>query len=220
MDGLLRTYWRPVYAYVRRAWGKTVEDSKDLTQAFFLRLLDRHYISELRNDQGSFRGYLKVSLKHFLLNQERSEQVRRPPGAALNWEVAQYELAAVDESISQSLPDQAYEEQWLATLVHASVEILRKECVADEKAKEFEVFQAYCLKSTDAPSSPVLFLEEPAVAPTYEEIARRIGLQKWEVRNSLVRCRHRLREILRARVLEYVATPEDLDRELREILEC
>src|SRR5262245_9712599 len=68
LDRLLRTYWKPVFAYVRSSWRKPVEDAKDLTQAFFASVLQKGYLSRLDPDRGSFRGYLKKALKHFLID--------------------------------------------------------------------------------------------------------------------------------------------------------
>jgi hypothetical protein len=78
MNALLRDYWKPVFAYIRAAWRKPVEDARDLTQAFFARLLEKGYLGTLRPDAGSFRGYLKTALRHFLVDAERAADARRP----------------------------------------------------------------------------------------------------------------------------------------------
>jgi len=75
---LLRTYWKPAYMYVRTMWKANVEDAKDLTQAFFARLLEKDFCARLRPERGSFRGYLKRALKNFLLNARRHDAARAP----------------------------------------------------------------------------------------------------------------------------------------------
>ena len=78
LDALLRAYWRPVYTYIRLGWRKSNEDSKDLTQAFFARLLQNGLIASARADSGRFRSYLKQALKNFLIDADRAAEVRRP----------------------------------------------------------------------------------------------------------------------------------------------
>ena len=78
LELLCRTYWKPVYAYIRTAWKKSVEDAKDLTQAFFTHLMQKDHWKNLSPDRGSFRGFMKRAIKNFLIDAERHESVRRP----------------------------------------------------------------------------------------------------------------------------------------------
>src|SRR5580765_6213089 len=68
LERLCRTYWRPLYAFVRRQ-NHDPEEAQDLTQAFFARLLERGDLENVRREKGRFRSYLLVSLKHFLVNE-------------------------------------------------------------------------------------------------------------------------------------------------------
>src|SRR5256885_9151341 len=78
LDALLRVYWKPAYAYIRVAWRKSNEDAKDLTQAFFARLLQNGRIAAVQTEGGRFRSYLKQALRNFLIDAERAAEVRRP----------------------------------------------------------------------------------------------------------------------------------------------
>ena len=44
-DALARSYWRPVYGYVRLRWRRSTEDAQDLTQEFFAQAFEREYLS-------------------------------------------------------------------------------------------------------------------------------------------------------------------------------
>ncbi len=75
LDDLCARYWKPIYGYVRRAWRKSNEDAKDLTQAFFLWLVDGEVLKKYDPGQGSFRFYLKGLLCGYVSNHKQA--VRR-----------------------------------------------------------------------------------------------------------------------------------------------
>src|SRR5438067_13767906 len=76
LEKLCRTYWPPIYSFVRRE-GRTVEDAQDLTQSFFARLLERRDFDAVRKEKGRLRSYLLVALKHFLVNERQRATVIR-----------------------------------------------------------------------------------------------------------------------------------------------
>src|SRR6266446_4952434 len=83
LERLCRTYWPPIYSFIRRE-GRTVEDAQDLTQGFFARLLERRDFDAVRREKGRLRSYLLVSLKHFLINErQRAITIKRGEGRAL-----------------------------------------------------------------------------------------------------------------------------------------
>src|SRR5688572_8232214 len=74
---LCQTYWYPLYAYVRRQ-GHSPHDAEDLTQAFFAKLLEKHYLADARQEKGRFRFFLLAALKHFLINEwDRARALKR-----------------------------------------------------------------------------------------------------------------------------------------------
>ena len=70
LEKLCRTYWPPLYAYIRRD-GCDKTEAQDLTQEFFARLLARDYLQQLRHQEGKFRSFLLAYLKNFLSEQRR-----------------------------------------------------------------------------------------------------------------------------------------------------
>src|SRR5208283_2279483 len=91
LEELCRTYWYPLYAYVRRQ-GHSKEDAEDLTQGFFARFLERNYLEGLSSEKGRFRAFLLAALKHFLANEwNKSQRQKRGGGVAplsLDWQDA------------------------------------------------------------------------------------------------------------------------------------
>src|SRR6266481_4768654 len=70
LEKLCRTYWWPLYGFVRRQ-GYKPEDAQDLTQAFFARLLERRDLETVRRERGRLRSYLLASIKNFLSKARR-----------------------------------------------------------------------------------------------------------------------------------------------------
>ncbi len=109
LEMLCRTYWRPLYGFLRRH-GLGREEAQDLIQEFFARLLEHRNLDTVRREKGRLRSYLLVSLKHFLASERhRASGVKRcayPLDELLESEVADFELA---ETLSA---DQLYERHW------------------------------------------------------------------------------------------------------------
>jgi RNA polymerase sigma-70 factor (ECF subfamily) len=207
---LLTHYWKPVYVYIRAAWRKPVEDAKDLTQAFFARLLETDTLARVRADRGSFRAYLKGALKHFLLNANRAEAVRRPASPLVSLDAHLEEFDRLGPAAPDETPERAYDRQWFRCLVDAALETLRDRLAREGKSVYFDVLRAYVLEPETPPAGAT-----GAGAPGYRDVAARLGLQESDVRNHLAACRRELREILAGRIREYSDTEADVQDELR-----
>lgn len=213
MERLLKTYWRPVYAYVRVYWRRSTEDAKDLTQAFFLHILERKTLSRLRPGIGTFRSYLKGALRYFLIDAARAEAARRPPNPVFNLDEGIEEFERVTPVGKEEAPERAYDREWFRCLFQTSVKALEKSLAAEGKEIYFRVFQTYCLE----PDS-VLREQGSPTAPTYQAVAEQLGIQETDVRNYLVCCRKILWQHLREQIRDYTVTDEEVERELREIV--
>jgi RNA polymerase sigma-70 factor (ECF subfamily) len=200
MDHLLTSYWKPAFTYIRIAWRKPVEDAKDLTQAFFARLLEKPFVAGFQPERGSFRRYLKQALKYFLINAERDASVRKPQGPLLSLEATSEELARITPASPELTPDEAFDRQWFSDLVESSIRDLEAALARDGKDLYVRVFRCYLL--------------EDSSLPTYAQVAARLGIRESDVRNHLHYCRAALRESLRGRIRQYVESDSDLEREL------
>src|SRR5947207_8683651 len=118
LERLCRTYWYPLYVYVRRQ-GNSPEDAQDLTQIFFSRLLEKNYCAKADRDRGKFRTFLLGSLKNFLVNEwKRAGRLKR--GGALtflSFDANAAEERYAGEPIDESNSASAYERQWAVALI-------------------------------------------------------------------------------------------------------
>ena len=201
LEELCCTYWYPLYAYVRRH-GQTREEAEDLTQEFFARLLDKHYLRGLRRDQGKFRAFLLASMKHFLANEwDRANRKKRGGDAivlSLDWQDAdtRYQIEPAD-TLS---PDKLYDRLWAVTLLERVIGRLRDENAAAEKSRLFEEL------------SPFLTLGKSAIL--YRDAAVRLWLTEPAARVAVHRLRRRYRELLREEIAQTLSDSARVDEEV------
>ena len=142
LESLCSAYWYPLYAYVRRQ-GRSQEDAQDLTQEFFHRFLERHYLRLADRNRGRFRSFLLTSLKHFLINESaKANREKRGGGQQtlpLDEEMAESRFAA-EPSVSQP-PDALFDRGWAGVLMDRSMDALRAEFEKSGKVSTFERFK-------------------------------------------------------------------------------
>jgi RNA polymerase sigma-70 factor (ECF subfamily) len=205
LEYLCRAYWYPLYAYVRRQ-GHSPEDAQDLTQEFFARLLERQSVRLADPQRGRFRTFLLSSLKNFLVNEwEKAGAIKRGGGhaiVAINDEDA--ELRYVAEAVDGLTPDRIYEKRWAATLLEKVFGRIREKYAADGKERLFEALKPYVLGET--------------LVDGYDEMGARLGVSAGALRVAMHRLRETYREVLRDEVARTVASPTDVDEELRQLV--
>ncbi|MEP6586216.1 MAG: sigma-70 family RNA polymerase sigma factor [Candidatus Udaeobacter sp.] len=205
LEKLCRTYWRPIYAFVRRQ-GAELEDAKDLTQGFFALLLERRDLDTVRKEKGRLRSYLLTSLKHFLTNERnRALAIKRGEGQRLVSLDQLHQGERADfEPTDTATADQIYERRWAMTVLNQVLARLEEEHRAVGKMQLFDRLQ----KS---------FTDEPDRA-SQVEIARELGMTENAVYQAFHRFRQRYRELLREEVAHTVAVAVDIEDELRHLI--
>lgn len=204
LDQLLATYWPPLYAFVRRS-GQAPEDAADLVQAYFARFLEKHYLDDVRPEAGRFRSFLLASLRHFLANEWDRQNAARRLGdrTALSLDFLAAEQGFVAEARDTRTPEEEYERRWaLATLARALAALARDEEAAG-RGPQFAELRAYLTDNDEQ---------------TYAAVAARLGTSEGAIKVAVLRLRRRYGDRLRAAVAETVATPEEVDDELRHLL--
>ncbi len=202
LEELCRTYWYPLYAYIRRH-GHVREDAEDLTQTFFARLLARNYLEGLRSEKGKFRAFLLAALKHFLANEwNRANRQKRGGGLiplSLDWQSAdsRYQIDPAD-NLS---PDKLYDRAWAVTLLERVISRVRAENAADGRSRLFEQLK------------PFLTIGKSAIP--YAEAAVVLGLSEGAVRVAVHRLRRRFRELLREEIGQTLADPAQVEEEIQ-----
>lgn len=216
LERLMRVYWKPVYCYVRAASRKPVEDCKDLTQAFFAAFLTRRAWERLDPERGSFRGFLKRSVRNFLIDADRRDRVRSPEGDRVVFRLDEVADAG-DDPGGDEPPEGRFDLEWIQVVLEAAVRQLESHLADRGLQTDFAVFRAYCMPGMDPQKPPESWRGEgPAV--TYADVGATLGIPEAEVRKRLHRARQALRQIVREAVQEYAASDGDLDDELRFVL--
>lgn len=205
LEKLCRTYWWPLYGFVRRH-GNSPEEAQDLTQGFFAMLLERRDFESVRREKGRLRSYLLVSLKNFLAKAHRREMaVKRGEGQSL---VPLDELLAREradlEPADTLSADKIYERRWALTLLEQVLVRLEEEYRAAGNASLFEQLKE-------------LLADEPG-RPSQANIAYGLGMTENAVKQAFHRLRQRYRELLQEEIAHTVAAPGDVEDELRHFI--
>jgi RNA polymerase sigma factor (sigma-70 family) len=205
LEKLCRTYWKPIYSFVRRQ-GAAPEDAKDLTQGFFALLLERRDLNTVRKDKGRLRSYLLTSLKHFLANERyRATTIKRGEGHGLIPLDASRDCERMDSAPVDTLTaDQIFERRWALTVLDQVLARLEEEYRVAGKVLLFDRLQ----KS---------FTDEPDRS-SQGEIANELGMTENAVNQAFHRFRQRYREVLREEVAHTVMVPVDIEDELRHLI--
>ena len=205
LEKLCRMYWRPIYSFVRRQ-GVGPEEAKDITQDFFAQLLERRSLSAVRKEKGRLRSYLLGALKYFLADeQRRAMAIKRGKGQRL---IPLEDLHA-DERIEMEPADPVtaemiYERRWALTVLEQVLNRLKGEYATAGNAALFD-------------SLKQLLPDEPG-SPSQAEIAARLGMTENAVRQAFYRFRQRYQSLLREEIAHTVATPGDIEDELRHLI--
>ena len=205
LEKLCRTYWRPVYGFIKRQ-GAGAEEAEDLTQGFFALLLERRDFDAVRKERGRLRSYLLTSVKHFLASQQRRAMaVKRGRGQSLVRfdELSASERAEVEPTDRLSA-DRLYERRWALTLMEQVLRRLKDEYEVAGNAALFDWLKQ-------------LLPDEPG-APSRAEIAARLGMTENAVRQALHRFRQRYQMLLREEIGHTVAVASDIEDELRHLI--
>jgi RNA polymerase sigma-70 factor (ECF subfamily) len=202
LEELCRTYWFPLYAYVRRR-GYTKADAEDSVQAFFARFLAKNYLAGLSAERGRFRAFLLASLKNFLSNEwKKSQRLKRGGGdtvLSLDWETADTKFQVADAN--EPSPDKAFDREWAVALLARVLETLAGEWAAVGKRAQFDQLR--------------VFITAPKGTVGYATAAESLGMDEGAVRVAAHRLRKRYRELLRDEIAHTLADPAMVDEEMR-----
>jgi len=200
LENLCRTYWYPLYAFVRRR-GYSPEDAEDLTQGFLASLLSTHALGNVHPAKGRFRSFLLASLNHFLANEwDKASTLKRGGGQpAISLDTAEPRYRA--EPSEDVSPDRIFERQWAVTLLAQVAARFREDYESAGKGPLFNALQVY-------------LSGEKGLAP-YRETADQLGLSLDAIKKAVERLRRRYGELLREEIAHTVSDPAEVDEEIR-----
>jgi RNA polymerase sigma-70 factor (ECF subfamily) len=204
LERLCQTYWYPLYAYVRHC-GHSLEDSQDLTQEFFCRLLRKNYLAHLDPRKGKFRSFLLAAINHFLANEwDRARTLKRGGQVTfLSLDEVQVEQRYQGEQLAGRSPEEIYERTWAIALLDKVLGRLREETAASGQSTRFEHLKG------------ALMGERPSFS--YAELALKLGTTEPALKMAVQRLRRRYAELLREEIAHTVRGPEEVEDELRHL---
>ncbi len=201
LEKLCQTYWHPLYVYVRRR-GYPPEDAKDLTQGFFVWLLERNWLGAADQQRGRFRSFLLTSFSRFLSNEwDRVKAQKRGGGRIVSLQFKEEETGW--EPAGSITPEQSFERHWALALLDETMNRLGAEFAQDGKMKMFEALKP-CL------------LGERGAQP-YAELAVKMGMTEGSVKVAVHRLRQRYRRLLRDEIAHTIEKPDEVEDELRHL---
>jgi RNA polymerase sigma factor (sigma-70 family) len=202
LESLYRSYCAPVYSFLRRR-GFNRQDAQDLTQDFFLHLLEKETLSRADPQKGKFRTFLLGALNFFIAHfHERAQAQKRGGGSRLIYLDDQTAEEAYQLADSGQTAEQIFEARWAATLMEKTIIALRSEMEATGKGKLFHELRGFLIDGEDA---------------SYQEVAQRVGLSLGALKTAIHRLRGRYRVLLREEVARTVNSPSEVDDEIRSL---
>lgn len=204
LDALCRAYWYPLYAYVRRR-GHSTPDAQDLTQEFFAQLLEHNWVARADRQKGRFRSFLLMAMKRFLANEWDKVKTEKRGGHVhlVPFPLEAAEARYAQEPADTSTPEQLYERQWALTLLESVLSQLRDDYARDGKEALFDALKPCLIGSQEL---------QP-----YAVLAGGLRMTEGAVKVAVHRLRERYRERLKGEIAHTVASPVEVDGELRHL---
>jgi len=204
LSQICQSYWYPLYAYVRRR-GHSAHDAQDLTQSFFLRLLERNWVDAADRERGRFRTFLLTALQRFLSDEWDKTRAQKRGGGLVHVPIQldSFETRYGQEPADTFTPEQSYERRCALTLLDTVLHRVQSEYEQDGKGELFAQLKS-CLAGTGK-SLP------------YAELAVPLGLNESAIKVIVHRLRQRYRQLLRAEIAQTVSGKADIDEELRQL---
>ena len=209
-DTLVRSYWRPVYKYVRLRWHADPDDAEDLTQDFFAQAFEKRHLDRYDPSQARFRTFLRVCVDGAVANVRKAgARLKRGGGIVfvpMDFPAAERETLAVTADIADD-GEEFFRHEWIRSLFELALARLRDECQAQGKETAFGLFLKYDVE------------REPGIpAPTYAGLAQAFHVPETQVTNLLAYARRRFRHHVLAVLGELTANDEEYAAEARDIL--
>jgi RNA polymerase sigma factor (sigma-70 family) len=204
LDTLCGAYWYPLYAYVRRR-GHSPPDAQDLTQEFFLRLLEKRWLDSVDARKGRLRTFLVSAMDRFLAKEWRRASARKRGGDRLH---VRMDTSFAEKRHAADLPvtltaDELFDQQWALTVLELTLDRLRAEFVTAQKSADFDVLKG-CLMAVRG-------------SIDYPSIAVGLGCREGAARVAVHRLRNRFREVFREEIARTLADTDDLEVEARHL---
>jgi len=197
---LCEGYWYPLYAYVRRR-GYPADQAQDLTQQFFVRVLEGKYLDRADPEKGKFRAFILTSLKFFLADEvDRDRAQKRGGGKVLSFEISSGEERYQREPAHDETPERIFERRWALSMLDRVMDRLRSEFVQHGRLDHFNRLKIFLIDQAETP---------------YAALAAEMGTSEGALKVAVHRLRKRYRDLFRLEIAETVADATQVESELR-----
>ena len=206
LEELCRIYWRPVFSFACRR-GYSTEDAQDLTQDFFVKILEGNWLEHADVNRGRFRTLLLTSLQHFLVNAAERRHTRKRGGGVefVSWDdwmaEAPSQLSISARVLDSLPPERLFDLRWATTVVEQALRRLREECEGKDRLRLFYALSRHLIEERDEVS--------------YAKLSAALGVTESAVKNLMHAMRQRYRCLLRDEVAQTVESPADIQDEIR-----
>ena len=209
LAALCQIYWYPLYAFARRR-GHSPHDSQDLTQGFFLHLLEHRALSAVNRLKGKFRSFLLACFQHYLSAETRRAHRLKRGGqcqfVSLDLESAENRYRYEPEDYLTA--EKIFEARWALTLLDHAMTVLREEYVGRGKELVFNTLKGY------------VGIGENTSKASYEEAAKALGIGVGTVKTFIHRLRNRYLAVVREEVARTVSDPAEIESEIRALCDA
>jgi len=200
---LCRTYWYPLYVYIRSR-GHGSHDAEDLTQGFFAKLPRLESLADVSREKGKFRAFLLAALKNYLIDQwHKASAQKRDQRQTISLDAATAEARYAMEPVDTLTPERLFERQWALTLLDTVMHGLAEEY---EQAGRGELFRT--LRYSIAG-------EKNAVP--YRDLAAKLNVSEEAVRVAVHRLRKSYRRVLKQEIAHAVTDADEVEDELNSL---
>jgi RNA polymerase sigma-70 factor (ECF subfamily) len=209
LAALCQIYWYPLYAFARRR-GHSPHDAEDVTQGFFLHILEHRALSGVDRLKGKFRSFLLASFQNYLSVEARHARALKRGGqcqfVSLDLESAEnrYRLERVDNLTAEKI----FEARWALTLLDHAMTVLHEEYVGRDKESVFNTLKGY------------VGIGENTSEASYEEAAKALGIGVGTVKTFIYRLRNRYIAVVREEVARTVSDPAEIESEMRALCDA
>jgi RNA polymerase sigma-70 factor (ECF subfamily) len=204
LETLCRRYWYSVYAHARQL-GNDPDAAQDLTQGFFVHILEKQTLKVADPDRGRFRAFLKATFQHYLANERRRARAQKRGGGkrVLGLDFDNAESQYTLEPSRESTPETSFEKRWARMLLTRALARLEAEMRATQDGERFRHLEPFLTGRPDGAA--------------HDRAASALGMTVPSVRVAVHRMRRRFGRLLREDVAETVSDPAEVDDELRHI---
>ena len=204
LEALCARYWFPIYSFIRRK-GSSPPNAEDLTQQFFVRLLETNSLANADRSKGRFRNFLLGALIHFLSNESRNERAQKRGGGQIQItiDLSTGEERYLSEPDPNLTPEECYDRTWAATLLETAFQRLQTEFEKAGQQSRFDYLK--------------VFLAKHQTRKDYEEAAEKLNMTPKSVQGTVFRLRQRYRQLVRMEVAETVVLTDEIEQELQQL---